>query len=443
MERRRSFTRWEDRPVADQVREAWRRHRNFLARAPHAQKDIDDLEARLSKLRTTLTKLERTVSSHNDANTRATLSAFADLASKRLALADAQLKDSKRKLTGLYDAADTMGSLKPWQMFRASDNLSTGLFGMEQNITSVQQMLSDVDGTVEGARQVYAYLAKQRATVSNPAKIRVAKVELANKVRGGRAVGNLWGVGGYTEDDRRGPYLLEPQSSKSVAEEFAAQWNSDHRFANPAPKNIDHKFAGSLFSVDPTLAMGYLRGSMSKGTARDLAKAKLSKAKRRSNPSRREMTKAEALREFRSAYPAGSFLMAGGRLDRVMAREAWSNFTDSLHRDGRITDTQVDQWGVPPQFSSVRSAMSRRSNPDWAALSAKAREKAKSAYARAKPHAARGLALAKVGAARAGAAVKRGSKKAAPHVARGIRSLSERLDRYAVSNPRKRTRIRR
>lgn len=232
-------------------------------------------------------------------------------------------------------------------------------------------------------------------------------------------------------------------ASRATAFREAQFDESNIAFANPAPKNIDHKFAGSLFSVDPTLAMGYLRGSMSKGTARDLAKAKLSKAKRRSNPSRREMTKAEALREFRSAYPAGSFLMSDGRLDRVMAREAWSNFTDSLHRDGRITDTQVDQWGVPPQFSSVRSAMSRRSNPDWSALSAKAREKAKSAYARAKPHAARGLALAKVGAARAGAAVKRGSKKAAPHVARGFRSLSERLDRFAVSNPRKRTRTRR
>jgi hypothetical protein len=130
------------------------------------------------------------------------------------------------------------------------------------------------------------------------------------------------------------------------------------RRSNPAPKNIDHKFAGSLFSVDPTLAMGYLRGSMSKGTARDLAKAKLLKAKAK-----------------------------------------------------------------------------RRSNPDWAALSAKAREKARAAYARAKPHAERGWAATKVGAARAGAAVKRGTKKAAPHVARGIRSLSERLDRYAVSNP--------
>jgi hypothetical protein len=176
--------------------------------------------------------------------------------------------------------------------------------------------------------------------------------------------------------------------------------------SNPAPKNIDHKFAGSLFSVDPTLAMGYLRGSMSKGTARDLAKAKLSKAKakRRSNPAALD-------RCVESVQRRGS------------AVNAWAVCTASLKRTGRLAK--------------------RRSNPDWAALSAKAREKAKAAYARAKPHAVRGLAATKAGAARAGAAIKRGTKKAAPHVARGIRSLSERLDRYAVSNPRTRTSNRR
>ena len=175
------------------------------------------------------------------------------------------------------------------------------------------------------------------------------------------------------------------------------------RYPNPAPKNIDHKFAGSLFSVDPTLAMGYLRGSMSKGTARDLAKAKLAKAKakRRSNPAALDRCVESVQRR-------------GGAVN------AWAVCTASLKRTGRLSK--------------------RRSNPDWAALSAKAREKARAAYAKAKPHAARGLAATKAGAARAGAAVKRGTKKAAPHVARGFRSLSERLDRFAVSNPRIRTR---
>lgn len=176
------------------------------------------------------------------------------------------------------------------------------------------------------------------------------------------------------------------------------------RRSNPSPKNIDHKFAGSLFSVDPTIAMGYLRGSMSKGTARALAKSKLSKAKRRSNPAALDRCVESVQRR-------------GGAVN------AWAVCTASLKRTGRLSK--------------------RRRNPDWAALSAKAREKARAAHAWAKPHAERGWAATKVGAARAGAAVKRSTKKAAPHVARGIRSLSERLDRYAVSNPRKRTRNRR
>jgi hypothetical protein len=67
------------------------------------------------------------------------------------------------------------------------------------------------------------------------------------------------------------------------------------------------------------------------------------------NPSR-GMTKEQAIREFRSLYPAGSFRGHSGRLDKPMAREAWNNFTDSLHRDRRITDNQVNRWGGLPQY---------------------------------------------------------------------------------------------
>lgn len=89
-------------------------------------------------------------------------------------------------------------------------------------------------------------------------------------------------------------------------------------------------------------------------------------------------------------------------------------------------------------------------NPDWAALRASAakhgrsaweatKSGSKKAYAWSKPHAAKAWAATKAGTKRAAiataAAAKRGAKKAAPHVARGMRSMSERLDRYAVANP--------
>ena len=57
--------------------------------------------------------------------------------------------------------------------------------------------------------------------------------------------------------------------------------------ARPNPKRapIDHKFAGSLFSAgEPKVALAYLRGTMAKGTARELVAAKLKKAR----PMRRE-----------------------------------------------------------------------------------------------------------------------------------------------------------
>jgi hypothetical protein len=52
--------------------------------------------------------------------------------------------------------------------------------------------------------------------------------------------------------------------------------------ARPNPKRspIDHKFAGSLFSAGQrSTALAYLRGTITKGTARELAAGK--KAKRR------------------------------------------------------------------------------------------------------------------------------------------------------------------
>lgn len=73
------------------------------------------------------------------------------------------------------------------------------------------------------------------------------------------------------------------------------------------------------------------------------------KAAAKRNPAR-SMTKEQAVREFRSIYPAGSFVGRNGRLDKPMAREAWNNFTDSLNRDRRITDAQYARWGGLPQY---------------------------------------------------------------------------------------------
>jgi hypothetical protein len=56
-----------------------------------------------------------------------------------------------------------------------------------------------------------------------------AVVELANDIRGGRAVGNLWGVARYLSDGRRTSYILRPQPSEKVARDFAAEWNREHR----------------------------------------------------------------------------------------------------------------------------------------------------------------------------------------------------------------------
>jgi hypothetical protein len=53
------------------------------------------------------------------------------------------------------------------------------------------------------------------------------------------------------------------------------------------------------------------------------------------------VTKAQALLEFKECV---------GRSynhDLVMKREDWNNFIDTLHRDGLITDKQVNNWSNP------------------------------------------------------------------------------------------------
>lgn len=89
-----------------------------------------------------------------------------------------------------------------------------------------------------------------------------------------------------------------------------------------------------------------------KASARAPKARKRPAAKRNSaSRSRRTMTKADAVRSFREAYPARSFQYEGSRgkmlVDRPARRLAWSMYIDGLHRDRQITDHQIQTWGHP------------------------------------------------------------------------------------------------
>ena len=50
----------------------------------------------------------------------------------------------------------------------------------------------------------------------------IFKLELSNKERDGRVVGNLWGIGAYTADYRRMGYVLPPQGSEALSRKVLA-----------------------------------------------------------------------------------------------------------------------------------------------------------------------------------------------------------------------------
>lgn len=56
------------------------------------------------------------------------------------------------------------------------------------------------------------------------------------------------------------------------------------------------------------------------------------------------MKKVEALRLFKSTLPVGQWF------DYWTLQQMWSEFVDSLHRDGRITDYQYNNWGNQSQY---------------------------------------------------------------------------------------------
>jgi hypothetical protein len=54
------------------------------------------------------------------------------------------------------------------------------------------------------------------------------------------------------------------------------------------------------------------------------------------------MTKKEAEQEFKELYKLCDF-----KHDRPGIRMAWNNFTDSLCKDGRISNKQYQNWTQP------------------------------------------------------------------------------------------------
>lgn len=123
--------------------------------------------------------------------------------------------------------------------------------------------------------------------------------------------------------------------------------------------------------------------------------------------------------------------LGSGESRHLLIRDGgWAVDVHSL--DGRTRRRRFSSREDAARFIHSRTP---QRNPDWHAIGASAKDKAKRAHEWSKPHAAKAWEATKSGARKAGAATKRGAKKVAPHVARGIRSVSERLDRWAVANP--------
>ena len=58
------------------------------------------------------------------------------------------------------------------------------------------------------------------------------------------------------------------------------------------------------------------------------------------------MTKKQAEKEFnREIKP--SVIERYGKNDKTAQRTAWNDYTDSLHRDGQITNKQRETWDSP------------------------------------------------------------------------------------------------
>lgn len=63
------------------------------------------------------------------------------------------------------------------------------------------------------------------------------------------------------------------------------------------------------------------------------------------------MTRAQALKRFRREVMP-DVVARYGRDDKVACREAWNDWTDMLHKDGKITRRQYETWPGPKSCSS-------------------------------------------------------------------------------------------
>ena len=61
------------------------------------------------------------------------------------------------------------------------------------------------------------------------------------------------------------------------------------------------------------------------------------------------MTKKEAVESFKRVWMpvVRSTYERNKRADYVARSEAWNRFTDSLHKEGRITENQYNTWTHP------------------------------------------------------------------------------------------------
>ncbi len=60
-----------------------------------------------------------------------------------------------------------------------------------------------------------------------------------------------------------------------------------------------------------------------------------------------QLTKAEALRDFREMWDDLLRREPRWRGDTIAKREEWNNYVDALQKDGRITQRQADTWDNP------------------------------------------------------------------------------------------------
>lgn len=65
------------------------------------------------------------------------------------------------------------------------------------------------------------------------------------------------------------------------------------------------------------------------------------------------MTRSQALKRFKREVAPG-VIARYGKSDKPACREAWNNWTDTLHKDGEITSHQYETWSGPKSCAVAR-----------------------------------------------------------------------------------------